>query len=527
VIAAQRLRAPRDHGAILAVPSLDEVGRLLTLNRQRLNRPDITFLGRSWPDLQVQARREVLAAARSYMGDAGDRQANSAPIIMAGHQPDLFHPGVWAKNFALHGLARRHGCVAVNLVVDNDAVKSVGLNVPLVRIPLPAVAESAPRLTNIPFDRLAPDAPYEEYTIRDESVFADLPDRVPTEWGFEPLLKKYWATVRRQSQSTNLLGERFAAARREWEQRWACRNLEVPVSRLSRTDAFGIFACHILSDLPQFHAVHNACTDAYRRAHGIRSRNHPVPDLTRDGDWLETPFWAWRAGTTRRRRLMARCSAERIELRMGDEIIRTQHSVLSTPYPASGWQTLEKSGVKVRPRALTNTLFARLFLCDLFIHGIGGAKYDELTDEIMRRFYGVEPPEYLVLTATLLLPFHHYPSEADSCRRLAYAQRDLHWNPQRHVSLDSPAAKLVFQKNAWINQQPDTRKQRRERFRMLRELSEHLRGYTGEYEMEVSRERERCEREVRANEVLQRRDYSFCLYPEEMLREFYKRFLSL
>ena len=45
-------------------------------------------------------------------------------IFLAGHQPQLFHPGVWFKNFALDRLARRHGAVAVNLVVDSDTIKS-------------------------------------------------------------------------------------------------------------------------------------------------------------------------------------------------------------------------------------------------------------------------------------------------------------------------------------------------------------------------------------------------------------------
>src|SRR5262249_14513207 len=161
-----------------------------------------------------------------------------------------------------------------------------------------------------------------------------------------------------------------------------------------------------------------------------------------------------------------------------------------------------RSGFKVRPRALTNTLFARLFLCDLFVHGIGGGKYDELTDEIMHRFYGIEPPEFLVFSATLLLPFQHYSANLDRCRRLAHEGRDLHWNPQRHISLDSAAAKLVFQKNAYINQRPEERGPRRERFQILRELTEHLRGYTNEREEHVRREWARCELEVKANAVL-------------------------
>ena len=49
---------------------------------------------------------------------------------MAGHQPELFHPGVWVKNFALTGVAGRIGAIPFNLVVDNDAVKSTSIHFP-------------------------------------------------------------------------------------------------------------------------------------------------------------------------------------------------------------------------------------------------------------------------------------------------------------------------------------------------------------------------------------------------------------
>ena len=64
----------------------------------------------------------------------------------------------------------------------------------------------------------------------------------------------------------------------------------------------------------------------------------------------------------------------------------------------------ETRGIKVRPRALITTMYARLVLSDLFIRGIGGAKYDELTDLIIRRFFGIEPPAYITATATFRLP---------------------------------------------------------------------------------------------------------------------------
>ena len=47
--------------------------------------------------------------------------------LVAGHQPELFHPGVWFKNFALHRLAHQHGALPINLVVDTDTAKPATL----------------------------------------------------------------------------------------------------------------------------------------------------------------------------------------------------------------------------------------------------------------------------------------------------------------------------------------------------------------------------------------------------------------
>ena len=63
----------------------------------------------------------------------------------------------------------------------------------------------------------------------------------------------------------------------------------------------------------------------------------------------------------------------------------------------------ELAGVRIRPRALTLTLWARLCLSDLFIHGIGGAKYDRITDQLIRCYFGIEPPELFVRALAALL----------------------------------------------------------------------------------------------------------------------------
>jgi hypothetical protein len=255
--------------------------------------------------------------------------------------------------------------------------------------------------------------------------------------------------------------------------------------------------------------------------------------LAIESNWLEIPFWAWRAGEKRRERLFARVAEGNILLRTGNEVWPT------LPFPSEGggpatvaaWLRLEQYGLKVRSRALTNTLFARLFLADLFVHGIGGGKYDEVTDEIIRRFYGLGPPGYLVLSATLRPPFPSFPIGPEDCRQLSRELRDVLQNPQRHLDglasleMDRGALDLAGEKQAWIARPVATRLERRQRFHTLRGLTEKLRSFFSEPEGRLRRRLVECTAQLHANAVLRRRDYAFCLFPETMLGPFCTQFL--
>jgi hypothetical protein len=519
----RQVRAPTEDGAIVAAPPLTEAEGLVRANVRSLYASGLTVGGQPWLEFRNKARQSLLRAVRQYFGQR-DEPTHIHPdphgIIMAGHQPELFHPGVWVKNFALNGLARKHAFLPVNLVVDNDSVKSTTLHFP---------DGDPPHRSTISFDTPSDGEPYEERTVHDTGLFESLQQRLQPHWPFEPLLPYFWKEAVRIGQQTLLLGERFAGARRVLEREWGYHNLEVPVSRICQTEPFARFATDLLLHLPRFHGIYNASVQQYRDRYGLRSKNHPVPDLSSEGDWLETPFWAWKAGQTRRGRLLARLTSERIELRVGAE----SWPALPREREASvkAFLDLANQGFKVRSRALTNTMYARLFLCDLFVHGIGGGKYDEVTDAIIRGYYGIDPPAYLVLSATLLLPLPTHPTRPQDCRRLRRDERDLVYNPQRHLTreqLTQPEiAHLVEHKNELMKQDPEEKRTRRDRFRTLREVTGRLRSFVAD---ELQRTRQglaQCEQQLRANEILQRRDYAFCLYPERTLRPFCERFLNI
>ncbi len=531
--ASTRWRAPAQDGAVLADPPLSEVGALLAQNRRRLDAASASLLGRPLAELRQLAGQEALAAARDYLSAAGEPvpEVGSTSLVLAGHQPELFHPGVWVKNFALNGIARAHGCAPLNLVVDNDTAKSAAVRLPqrsLDGTRADGTCEDQVSLATVPFDHWAGEVPYEELRVQDEGLFGSFGDRAGAmlaEWGLDSLLPAFWAEAHRQVDRTPLVGERFATARRALERRWGCHNLEVPLSALCRTEAFAWFVGGILHDLPRFHQIYNETVQEHRRRFGVRSRNHPVPDLAREGDWLEVPFWGWRAGQTQRSRLVVRAQADRFELRAGDE----DWPALPRDATVNGWRDLERRGFKVRTRALTTTLFARLFLGDLFVHGIGGGNYDVLTDAMLRRLYAFEPPAFLVLSATLHLPLPASPASPGQHRRLVHNLRDLHYNPQRHLSQETGAepevAAVVTEKKAWVERRPENRRGRRERFRTIRALTERLQPLVSTA-VERTRQQLTCTaHQLHDNAILQRRDYAFCLFPEKNLRPFCTRFL--
>jgi hypothetical protein len=525
----RRLQAPATDGGVLAQPPLADVGRLLERNSSLLSHLVVAILGRPLAELRNEARAAVRREAETYLLDNAEPlpEGGTGGFVLAGHQPELFHPGVWVKNFALCGLARQHGLTPLNLVVDNDTLKASAI-----RVPAGAPGDPAGvRLASVPFDRWEGEIPYEERPVLDEERFGDFPRRVAEAlagWDLQPLVPDFWTEAAAAAGRTRLLGERFAAARRALERRWGCHNLEVPLSRLCRTGPFAFFAVHLLQELPRFRQTYNDCLGEYRRLYRIRSRHHPVPDLSADGDWLEAPFWAWRSGQGRRGRLLVRARADRLELRAGADpwpTLPRQPSSLTRH-----WVQLGADGYRVRPRALTTTLFARLFVGELFIHGIGGAKYDELTDEIIRRFYGVEPPGYVVLSATLRLPLPPFPARREDRHRLARLLRDQRYNPQRHLDETMRAAPAVAEllqaRHDWLARRPATAAGRRERFVRLRELTERLARLLAAHRGPLQQQLADCEQALAANAILQRRDYSFCLFPEALVRPFCTRFLQ-
>ena len=584
----RRLRAPREEGEVLAIPPLPDMPATITQNREQIAQWDVQVLGRPLQDLRRLAREEALTAAAHFVGQVFNLPVNSwqvenlphIPLIVGGHQPELFHPGVWAKNFVLNDLAKATGGLGLHLIVDNDAITST-------RIAVPAGSREQPRIEHIPFDTDAGSVPWEEARLRDESLFRSFPDRVSAAlscWPIKPMLSVLWPAAiallpSDSEQPRPRLVDLLTVVRREAERRAGLSHLELPISQLCETESFAWFVCSLLSDPRRTHAVYNEVVAEYRHVNRVRNRQRPVPDLSirADGDWLEFPFWVWQPGDSQRGRLFVRATPNEIQLANGETVIATLLLSMSGAAESAVAQlrALSSRGWKLRPRALTTTLFARVFLADAFLHGIGGAKYDEMTDRLIARLFGVAPPSYLTVTATHRLPLGGWNITPSDVAALNHRLWDFDHNPERcltgepegvsprtgdelpHVRGLPPSGSLNTRvKNVHISDkdfsplcdgaEPDprtsefgpllTEKQRLiaeqqtqdaldrhdprrishaendQRRRRLRAINRQLATLASETRSVLTADLQMAENHVAANALLRSREYSFCLF---------------
>jgi len=519
-IAYKRLRAPREDGQSLFDPPLTDEAAFVEQNVALRRQMDVDLAGCRLSDLQSEARRRLLAAASRYTAayrDVSDEEPDpTAPLIMAGHQPELVHPGVWFKNFVLSSLAQRTAAHAVNLLIDNDAVKAASLRVPTGSLAHPAVV-------SVPLDRSLPSVPYEERAVADLELFRSFGQRVADAVQplvRHPLVRSFWPlAIEAVPASQGNLGRALARARHQLEGAWGLSTLELPLSSVCDDWPFRWFTLCLLRGTERLHAIHNGALAEYRQVNRVRSHTHPVPDLAEHDGWWEVPFWLWTRADAERRPVYAR--------REGGAIVLTDRRSLRISLPVTGQADMSRAierlaawhdqGVRLRPRALVTTMFARLVLSDIFIHGIGGAKYDQLTDAIVRRFFGVEPLEYLVATATLKLPLPRRSIEMADVARIDQLLRELRYHPELYVNGNSAAHALVSEKRRWVARHVPPH-ERRTRHEALERINRALYDLVQERRTHLLSERDELRALWRNETILGSREFAFCLFPADSLR---------
>lgn len=516
--------APREHISALIEPPLTAMGDLVTQNRQLASQWDVDLSSLSISELRRQAREELWRAARDYVSSYSNLAESysfdtGTELILAGHQPQLFHPGVWFKNFALSKIADSRGAIAINLVVDNDLCSSASIQAP-------ARAGDVWRREAIAFDQpLAVAVPYEQRPLFDEELFASFPARVRQvigRWNSEPLVERLWPLALAAAAQRPNLGYALARSRHVLEQEVGLRTLEVPLSDVCDGPSFRAFLLAILTELPRFQDCYNHSLQQYRAAHRIRSSAHPVPALGEQDGWLEAPLWIYGDDDAKRRPLWARLSERGLEI----SDLRHRSLVIDQRYDGQAavdqLQSLCGNQFKIRPRALITTMYARLVLSDLFLHGIGGAKYDQLGDMVAQRFFGIEPPQYGVLSATVLLPISEAPEGQRSSRQVQDDLRRLRFAPEQFAEQEGIADELVEEKRSLLRSIP-ARGIRSGWHQRMTAVNQQMEASLAGLRSRLENELVITEESARQGRLRDSREYPFVLYSLDDLLEAFAR----
>lgn len=511
LLAYRRIRAPREHGEALLDPPRDEIAAILAANRA-LPFLKIARRGQLAESFAWQARRDLMAAAVGHTRQYRDIAAQDAaqPILMSGHQPELFHAGVWYKNFLLSSLAKEHQATAINLIVDNDTDDS-----PAIRVP--TGSRGSPLVETVAIDAAAKGVPLEQRTIGDPALFDSFARRVSETlrpWIGEPLVGELWRQASMIRRETNNLGLALARARHSVEREWGLNTLEVPLSTVAAQPSFRSFALARLWNADDLRRDYNSALHDYRAVNRIRSRVHPVPDLVTDSEWCESPFWIWTSEQPLRKRLFVRHFADSLQL------ADRQGLLLDLPADEDQqleiWAAWEQRGVKIRPRALMTTMYARLVLSDLFLHGIGGAKYDEVTDAIIRRSMNIAPPSFLTATATVKLPLDFPRTTAAELQVAQHEARELRYHAQQYTH-NGVADELVARKRQLLQEIPP-RGAKKSWHQELVAINAALHALVVQQQQQLDERVGQLAEQHRLTRLLGSREFSFCLFPADFLR---------
>ena len=500
------LQAPPGDGETLIEPALPGWSALVEDSIRLRAVQNITLAG-----VPVETAREEARSRRLGLDP-------DARVIACGHQPEFVHAGVWAKHVVVHHAARELGAVGIDLVVDHDAPASFALQVPVGGDDLLSTRETAfgPTLAGLAYEGRPPLAAEVLDAIRAE-LTAVMGER------FEgSVMPAYLDGLAAQTPATDAVDQHMAA-RADIDRSLTADLREARVSQVFG----GPFLAHLLLDADRFRAAYNESLAEYRQEHRVRGADRPLPDLGRDAGRTETALWIYQPRQKRRRLWIERRAAgielfaddQHVGTAGADDLIREPDAALAGVHP---WV--------IRPRALTLTLWSRLLICDLFVHGIGGAKYDRITDGILRRFHGVDPPPYTCVSATLRLPLPRQPSTPIDLSEARRRVRDWSYNPDRYIP--DPPSDLLAERSRLIRESDRLRQtrapqnQRRQAFLGIRRANARLADGHPDVGQRLAAQLGRIRREVESNRIADRREYFYALQSRDRLAMLGRRLIS-
>jgi hypothetical protein len=538
-------KIPQKNKQIFLSPSGDKIGSLLEENKKIFSQYSFKILNQPFKEVRENSRKGVVRKALKFSKKFDSNIEEKIDptfqyIIQTGHQPVFFHPGIWIKNIFLNELLKSpllDKSLGLNIILDNDIYRGLNFSLPALssggNLKLEEVNLLSPAFTpNLPFEEYpCPSLELSTKFTRDiicklKLLGSENRDILNNFKNFAPCLEDSSRFCNQNYKKANL-GEFLGLARRFYEQEIEPAYLEIPFSQICNSDEFLSFFLEITKNIKSFSKIYNNKLDEYRKLFKIRTQAIPSPNLLIKKNLTGAPFWIWKEGDQRRKIFILREEG-------GNYLYNDSYGKIfliekDGLEPLSSLKALLKEKkLKIRPKALLLTLYNRLFISDLFIHGLGGAKYDLVTDEIIREFFKVEPPHFLVASCTLHLNFKSSPSASDfKISALKKKIRDLEFNPERYINELPLTKKEKIQIGELVEKKTELIKKIKGVSSPIekREISEEIKVISNfivekiiplKYELDKKIEKE--EEKIKQAKVYTFREFPYCFFSAKTLR---------
>ncbi len=472
-------RIPEENGEYVFSSGNGDIPSCLKDNAQKLSQVDQKIGGCDFQLLRNSLREKILKQACDY---SNQEARGGQKILATGHQPLFYHPGILSKELTLEKFNGQFVCI--NFSVDTDVTTEISAKVPFRR----EGRYLTHQLVLIDNSQKSVFAKLKTPSLKTIENFAQMvTERLKS---LENNKIKKWADQFLQIAMDN--GENYSNYR-DWFA-FSTRDflksnyLQLPISQVWETEEAKLFIADILNRYEQFRNHYNQALEDYQKKYG----NLPASKLTRG----ELPFWTVSA------------HGEREKVFVDD---------------------LEGSGkvgeTLLYPRAITLTLFCRLFLCDLFIHGVGGARYESATDQIIKGVYRVTPPKYAFISLTLHLPEPKPKVQKTQRKNLEEGLRILEENPEKYARCPGIGEEerggiqsLLDEKNELVGRLKSNNGHNEEVIERLNLVNKELEGMLSDIKSDWERKLAELKVALHDKRIIEARDYPFFFYPLQEIK---------
>lgn len=496
------LHAPSEQGECLVAPSASRLSAAVEYNRKLFAQYQFEVAGLPFATVRDMVRSQI----------GGDDVRIDQPFIATGHQPDFFHAGVWAKHIVARRLADAVGGAAFDLIVDHDAPKQHSIAVPTIDDELAHVIDVA--YANAPSEH-----PFEFISKSSDQQTQQLIERMREAMGDRydsSLLPEFFNAY--QSADGDWVDQALSA-RKAVE---ASMGIQLIQRRTSRYWYSPLLA-ELLLSAESFANTYNQILAGEDPGEDVHEPDRSVATLERINGAIELPLWINHPGEPRHRLFVAKENSK-THLFAETQRVATFDDARIKDWPSFEADLHQLSPWGIRPKALILTMWARLFWADIFIHGIGGAKYDRLTDRLIQCYFGVEPPVMACVSATLRMSLPRTGATEKQIDDATRSLRDIKFNPHRYITHAKLAA-IQSEKETLIAESQrlrrDDRYNRRERtavFNRIRELNSLANSLQPNRIAELRQQRDRISRAIAADAIADRRDYFFAMHDRSDLQ---------